>query len=239
MPRILVIEDDPAVRRGLVDTLGFAGYEVLEASTALAGRSLALDAAFDLALLDLVLPDGDGLAILAALRRHRPVVPVIVLTALGDERDRIAGLKGGADDYVVKPFSFEELLARVEAVLRRSAPGTPPAVRIVTACCTVHLDRAEIEFPDGQRTSLSEREVEILRYLAANPARVVTREELLTHVWQLDPQGLQTRTVDMHIARIREKIKDGEPPTVICTVRGRGYLLRAGNQAEAPAARAP
>ncbi|MDZ7616532.1 MAG: response regulator transcription factor [Patescibacteria group bacterium] len=223
--RILTIEDDAAIRRGICDALRFAGYQVLQAGDGLTGRQLALQAEYDVLLLDLVLPGRDGLDILADLRRLRPTVPVIILTALGEEADRVRGLREGADDYVVKPFSVKELLARVEALIRRSPQRPRVLGEFAIPGGSVCLDRCEVRFNDGGREELSEREVELLRYLAANPSRAITRDELLENVWRLSPDGLTTRTIDMHVARLREKLRDnGHRPAVIQTVRGRGYM---------------
>lgn len=228
MPRqqILTIEDDPAIRRGIVDALRFAGYEPLEASQAEQGLEMALSRQFDLLLLDLVLPGGDGLTILGQVRRLRPTLPVIILTARGDENDRVRGLREGADDYVVKPFSVRELLARVEAVLRRSPERPLDICQIPLPDGQVDLARREVQFTDGHREELSEREAELLRYLAANPGRAIAREEVLANVWRINPKGLTTRTVDMHIARLREKLRDNPAaPAVLLTVRGKGYMM--------------
>ncbi|MBK9118345.1 MAG: response regulator transcription factor [Phycisphaerales bacterium] len=239
-PRVLVVEDDAAIRRGVVDALQIAGYETLEAGRGDTGRQLAVDAEFDLLLLDLVLPGGDGLDILAALRTLRPTLPVIILTARGDESDRLAGFRRGADDYVVKPFSVQELLARVAAVLRRS-PERPQAVsHFNLGNAAVDLARREVHFADGAVVELSERECELLRYLAENPSRVLSRDEILARVWRLDPRGLATRTIDMHIARLREKLRDdAAEPRVIVTVRGLGYKLAVRTPADAPAGEEP
>ena len=224
--RILVIEDDPAIRRGLTDALGFAGYGTIAVGEGAAGRQTALDAEYDLLLLDLVLPGCDGLEILRAVREIRPTQPVIILTARGSEDDRVAGLRLGSDDYIVKPFSVRELLARVEAVLRRS-PERPCAVRrLEFAGGTADLERREVRFEDGGRIDLSEREHQLLVYLAHHAGRAVSRDEILTRVWGLDPAGIVTRTIDMHIARLREKLRDDpERPRIVLTVRGRGYML--------------
>ena len=169
--RILTIEDDAAIRRGIVDALRFAGYETLEAGRGDQGLEMARGCQLDLLLLDLVLPGREGWEILGEVRRLRPTLPVIILTARGDEGDRVRGLHDGADDYVVKPFSVKELLARVEAVLRRS-PQRPTDVREISIPGgQVDLIRREVRFDDGERTELSEREVELLRYLAANSGR--------------------------------------------------------------------
>ncbi|NLE37101.1 MAG: response regulator transcription factor [Pirellulaceae bacterium] len=222
--RILTIEDDPAIRRGIVDALRFAGYDVLEAADGAQALEMALRREYDLLLLDLVLPPPDGFEILARLRRDRPTVPIIVLTARGEEADRVRGLRDGADDYVVKPFSVRELLARVDAVLRRT-PGRPePIASIGIPGGRIDLARREVCFDDGRRDELSEREADLLGYLAAHRGRALSRDELLANVWRIPPRGLTTRTIDMHVARLREKIeRDPARPAVIFTVRGKGY----------------
>lgn len=224
---ILTIEDDPAIRRGIVDSLQFAGYSPMESGLASTGLQLALSSEIDLLLLDWVLPDGDGLSILQKVRRERPTLPIIVLTARGDESDRVRGLQGGADDYVVKPFSVRELLARVEAVLRRS-PQRPSATDTVNIPeGIVDFLRREVRLTDGQRESLSEREVELLQYLATHRGRAISREEILSSVWRLTPKGITTRTIDMHVTRLREKLRDnGSDPQILLTVRGKGYMFR-------------
>jgi DNA-binding response OmpR family regulator len=223
--QILTVEDDPAIRRGIVDALSFAGYQVLEAASGTAGMQLAITRDYDLLLVDLVLPGPGGLDILREVRHTRPTLPVIILTARGEESDRVAGLRQGADDYVVKPFSVKELLARVEAVLRRSPQRPSDLLEIEFENGVADLARAEVRFADGGRSELSEREQELLRYLATNAGRAIAREELLAHVWRIDPRGITTRTIDMHVARLREKLRDDpERPTVILTVRGKGYM---------------
>jgi DNA-binding response OmpR family regulator len=225
-PQILTVEDDPAIRRGIVDALTFAGYRVLEAATGEAGLELAVRRDYDLLLLDLVLPGPGGLEILREVRRTRPTLPVIILTARGEEADRVAGLRQGADDYVVKPFSVKELLARVEAVLRRSPERPADLHEVRFPGGVADLARAEVRFTDGGRTELSEREGELIRYLATNAGRAIAREELLSHVWRVNPRGITTRTIDMHVARLREKLRDDPvQPAVILTVRGKGYMF--------------
>ena len=234
--RILVIEDDAAIRRGVMDALRFDGFDPLEAGTVAAGLDTALGADLTLVLLDLVLPDGSGLDVLARLRDARPTLPVIVLSALGQEHDRVRGLEIGADDYVVKPFSVKELLARIHAVLRRT-PGRPLDVTgLPLPDGHADLSRSEVKFADGDRASLSERELDLLRYLARHRDRTISREELLLNVWRLDPDGVETRTIDMHIARLREKLRDSKRQAIIRTVRGKGYMLATAAAAEpAPA----
>lgn len=226
--RILVIEDDPAIRRGVVDALGFAGYDTTESGDGEAGCRSALDSGCDLVLLDLVLPGRDGLEILREIRLRRPGLPVIVVSARASEDDRVRGLSRGSDDYVTKPFSVRELLARVEAVLRRAPdrPSTPRELAIPGG--VVDLDRSEVRFDDGGRVDLSEREHQLLLFLANQLGRAASREAILAGVWGLDPAGISTRTIDMHVARLREKLRDDpERPAVILTVRGLGYRLRS------------
>ncbi len=224
--RILVVEDDAAIRRGLSDALTFAGYETLQAANGNEGLSLGLRATWDLLLLDLVLPGPSGFEILEAVHKVRPTLPIIILTARGEEADRVKGLRLGADDYVVKPFSVRELLARVEAVLRRSPERPGRVSRIPLPGGVADLARCEVRHNNGERSELSEREVELLRYLASNPGRVISRDEILQRVWRLDPKHLETRTIDMHVAHLREKLRDhGDKPAVLLTVRGRGYMF--------------
>lgn len=227
--RILTIEDDPAIRRGIVDALTFAGYQVSEAANGDAGLRMATTEPFDLLLLDVVLPGPDGLEILSAVRQRHPTQPVIMLTARGSEDDRVAGLQQGADDYVVKPFSVKELLARVSAVLRRSPERSRDTRDLRIPGGIVSFARSEIVFHDGTRAELSEKEADLLRYLVERAGHVVTRDELLTWVWQLDPRGLDTRTIDMHVTRLRSKLRDDKAASqLIVTVRGRGYLWKDG-----------
>lgn len=221
---ILVVEDDSAIRRGIVDALKFEGFGVHEAATGSAGLEKAIQCDCELVLLDLVLPEMDGLEILEEVRRVRPTLPVIILTARGEESDRVAGLRLGADDYVVKPFSVKELLARVAAVLRRSPERPSDVSEIAFQGGVADLARQEVRLKNGSRSDLSEREGELLRYLAVNPGRIISRDELLAHVWRLSPQGVTTRTIDMHVARLREKLGSNGDDSVIRTVRGKGYM---------------
>ena len=224
MPKqtVLTIEDDAAIRRGVVDALSFAGYEVIEAADGESGCQMALGREYDLLLLDLVLPGMLGLEILRQVRNVRPTMPVIILSARGEENDRVQGLQLGADDYVVKPFGVNELLARVDAVLRRS-PSRPSGVdTLPLPAGEVDFQRGEVRFSDGQSLVLSERELALLEYLARHMGRAIAREELLSNVWQIDARGVSTRTVDMHIARLREKLRD---ESILVTVRGKGYML--------------
>ncbi len=226
--RILTVEDDAAIRRGIVDALQFAGYCPLQAGDGRTGLEMALAADVDLLILDVVLPVCDGFEILARVRRVRPTLPVIMLTALGDEADRVRGLRDGADDYVTKPFGVKELIARVEAVLRRSAERPSDVDLIKIDGAAVDLPRREVRLDDGRRAELSDRELELVRYLAANRGRAIDRDELMANVWRINPKGLTTRTIDMQIARLRDKLGDDPArPRIILTVRGKGYMFAA------------
>jgi DNA-binding response OmpR family regulator len=225
--QIVVIEDETAIRRGVADALRASGYEVTEAGDGVKGLADAGRPGVDLVLLDLLLPRKDGLEVLTDLRRSRPTLPVIILTARGTEDDRVRGLKMGADDYVVKPFSARELLARVEAVLRRSLgrPAEVQGARLGRA--VIDLERREVCWSEQERAELSETESAILGFLVAHRKRAVSREELLSRIWGIEPQGLETRTVDMHIARLRTKLRDPSGrkcPDAILTVRAHGYM---------------
>lgn len=222
---ILTIEDDPAIRRGIVDALTYNRYSVIEAGDGDEGLKKSTQSEYDLLLLDLALPGTPGLEILRQVRKLRPTQPVIILTAKGEESDRVAGLKEGADDYVVKPFSIKELMARVEAVLRRTPQRPSNNGQVLFANGSIDFERRELRFTDDSRSELSEKEAELLRYLANNCGRAIARDELLTSVWRLNPKGISTRTIDMHIARLREKLKDNkEKPEILLTVRGKGYM---------------
>jgi len=227
-----VIEDDAAIRQGIVGALEFKGYQTLEAGDGDSGLQTALTAGYDLLLLDLVLPGRDGLEILKELRAAKPTLPVIILTARGDESDRVKGLDLGADDYVVKPFSVKELLARAEAVLRRSPERPMDVASIKVPGGKADLNRCEVRFEDGGRNDLSEREMQLLRYLACNAGRAVSRDEILSRVWGVEPTRIETRTIDMHVARLREKLRDDRPePRIIQTVRGKGYMFQEEQEA--------
>lgn len=232
---IVIIEDEPSIREGITAALRAAGYGTSEAADGEAGLQAALRPGVDLVLLDLMLPKKDGMDVLKQLRQTHPTLPVIILTARGSEEDRVDGLEAGADDYVVKPFSARELVARVEAVLRRS-PERPDAVtRLVVGRVTIDLQRREILAGKAPPQALSETECAILSHLAANPHRAVSRDELLTRLWGLSGSGIETRTIDMHIARLRSKlagITKGAADACIATVRGKGYMLGPGARPE-------
>ena len=226
--RIVVVEDEPAIRRGVADALRLSGYDVTEATDGMVGLREAASAGVDLVLLDIMLPKRDGLEVLSELRRTNPTRPVILLTARGSEDDRVRGLKMGADDYVVKPFSAKELIARVEAILRRTLKPVPEVRLVEIGSGMIDLHRREIRWSDGSRADLSETESALLKYLVSNRERAVSREELLSRVWGIGTAGLETRAVDMHVARLRAKLKDpaadDDQPEAIVTVRAHGYM---------------
>ena len=222
VPTILVVEDDRAVRQGVVDILTFAGYEVLAAADGEEGLRLGLSASYHLMLLDLVLPKKGGFEVLEAVQKERPGQAVIILSAKGEEDDRVKGLSLGADDYVVKPFGPRELLARVNAVLRRSSERSAAREEWAFEAGVVDFSRREIRFTDGCRTKLSDRECELIQYFVANAGRVISRDEILRRVWGLEPRSVETRAIDMHIVGLRKKLKN---PAIVLTVRGKGYML--------------
>jgi DNA-binding response OmpR family regulator len=221
--RVLVVDDEPTVRDVVVQYLRRDGHEVTEAADGREALQLLAEQPPDLVVLDLMLPGVDGLDILRRLRATSDV-PVIMLTALAEERHRVTGLELGADDYVVKPFSPRELAARVNGVLRRSAgrSETPPAVlefdglRIDGSAREVHLD--------GTLVETTPKEFDVLAFLAASPRRVFSRADLLREVWQSSPEWQDPATVTVHVRRIRNKIEaDPEHPRWIATVWGVGY----------------
>ena len=230
---IVVIEDEDAIRRGIVDALGVAGYEAIEAADGLAGLMEARRAGVDLVLLDLLLPKLDGMEVLGELRVTHPSLPIIILTARGSEADRVNGLRRGADDYVVKPFSAREMLARVEAVLRRTPERPTPVLRMTGGPVTVDCARREVCPAGGPPVALSEMEANILERLAAHAGRAISREELLSSVWGIRDGHVETRAIDMHITRLRQKLGGGAAKggvDWIVTVRGKGYMLGADIQ---------
>ncbi len=219
---ILVVEDDPMLRDGLADLLSGAGHEVETATDGAAGARLGREGRFDLVVLDLMLPQLDGIEVCRRLRTVRPALPILMLTARGAEDDKVKGLRAGADDYVTKPFGARELLARVAALGRRAlaAPAEPEVIEVDG--CVFDLGRCTGRRGDRE-ISLTAREVGILRWLYRHRARSVSRAELLEQVWGT-VGTLQTRTVDMTIAKLRQKIeRDPSKPEIIVTVTGVGY----------------
>jgi len=223
--RILVVEDEPAVLRGVEDALEFHGYGVEAAPDGRRGYEAARTGDFDLIVLDLMLPELDGLEVLSRLRRDHVHTPVLILTARGQESDRVRGLELGADDYVVKPFSVRELVARVGAHLRRRATDAGVTERMQLGEVEFDFARREV-WRNGDSVAALPKEIDLARFLIENRGRVVTRDELLLKVWEYPVSGLQTRTVDNYIMKLRQKVEpDPARPQWILTVRGKGYRL--------------
>lgn len=223
---ILVVEDEPAIREGLLDVLVFHGYTVDSAETGPKGLDKARTGKFDLILLDIMLPGLDGYEICDRIRSEDLSQPIIMLTAKTSDEEIVHGLKLGADDYVSKPFSIQQLVLRIEAVLRRSRLGLEQQRTISLA--GMDIDTANLRGANGcDDVTFTRREMDVLSYLARHTDRPVSRDELLVKVWGYAKNlDLETRTVDIHIAKIRRKIEadPGEPRNLI-TVRGAGYRL--------------
>lgn len=221
MAIILVVDDDPTVREVVVAYLNKAGHETLEAPDG-PNAVIAAQADPDLVVLDVMLPGFDGLEVCRRIRAERPDLPIIMLTALGEEEDRIAGLGTGADDYLSKPFSPRELVLRVASVLRRSNPPAPAALQ-VRDDGNLHVDPlARTATINGAPLSLTTREFDLLAHLLAHPGEAFSREELLSAVWGWEYGDLTTVTV--HVRRLREKVEaDPGKPTRLVTVWGIGY----------------
>jgi DNA-binding response OmpR family regulator len=220
--KILVVEDEPVLRDGLVELLSRAGHRVESVGDGNSALGAGADPAFDLVLLDLVLPGLDGIDVCRRLRELRPALPILVLTARGSEDDLVTGLAAGADDYVTKPFGTRELLARVETIARRSRAATADSLQVEADGCRIDLGRCEARRGD-RSIALTAREADILRCLFHHRSRAVRRGELLERVWG-QRGDLRTRTVDMTVANLRQKIeRDPTRPRIIVTVRGVGY----------------
>ncbi|MBN1765666.1 MAG: response regulator transcription factor [Sedimentisphaerales bacterium] len=220
---ILIVEDEEKIRIGLRDFLEFRGYGVTEACDGMEARQRVAEGDFDIILLDLMLPKVSGEELCRQWRQSDLQVPIIMLTAKGQEKDKITGLNLGADDYITKPFSLEELHARIQAVLRRTDPARKVGQTFEFGHWQVDIAGLKIR-SDNQKLEISKREGEILQYFAAHPHRIISREELYGKVWGETMTELGTRTVDMHIAKLRSKIEGNAPePRIIKTVRGAGY----------------
>jgi DNA-binding response OmpR family regulator len=221
---ILIIEDDPAMLAGLKDNLEIEGYRIKTATTVSQGRATALQDKPDLIVLDVMLPDGDGVSLCRELRAQGMQQPIIMLTARGEEMDKLQGFEGGADDYIVKPFGLRELLARVHAQLRRHTGIGQIQGVVAVGMATVDFRRHQLS-RDGSLLEVSAKELELLRYLVQHRGEVVSRETLLTEVWG-HQREVATRTVDNFIVRLRKKIEvDPAIPHYLITVHGSGYKL--------------
>ena len=228
--RILVVEDDRTLRQALTFNLTREGYDVSGASNGEQALTVAQAQRFDLMLLDLMLPGMGGIELLRVLRREGNTTPVIVVTAKGDEIDRVVGLKVGADDYVTKPFSRPELLARIEAVLRRrrSEPEPPQVERLLRFDgVLIDVDRREVSV-DAEPVHLTTKEFDLLAHMAGSPGRVFTRDQLLARLWGYDYVG-DSRTVDVHISWLRGKLRGRSGHDYFRAVRGVGYALNPRN----------
>lgn len=224
--RVLVVEDEEPIRTGLIDVLVFHGYDVEFAATGPEGLEKALTGRFELILLDIMLPGMDGYTICDRIRAVDRDQPIIMLTAKSSDEEIIQGLKLGADDYVAKPFSIQQLVLRIEAVLRRCQVAQGQARMLSIG--DVEIDTENLSGRNGtDEIAFTKREIEVLSYLAQNSTRPVSREELLAKVWGY-ARGLdiETRTVDIHIAKLRRKIESNpKQPANLVTVRGAGYRL--------------
>lgn len=220
--RILLVEDDPGIRQALVDAFTRREYLVIPAADAKEGLRLATEENYDLALLDIALPGGSGLDILSYINKNRAGTPAIMLTAKGTEDDKVRGLESGADDYIVKPFSIRELIARMEAVLRRSPERPLVQSEIPLPGGVLNVAEHSILKNDGTVIALSSREFDLLHYLASHPGRIISREELLRRVWDLDPKAVETRSIEMTMTRLREKLGP-DLSVALYTKRGQGY----------------
>jgi two-component system response regulator RegX3 len=225
--RLLIIEDEAAIRDGLMDVFVYHGFDVDGCSNGNAGLERALTGQYDLVLLDIMLPGMNGYDVCDAIRARDRSQPIIMLTAKTSDEEIIQGLKLGADDYVAKPFSIQQLVLRVEAVLRRSDEGRETASTITLKSGLV-VDMLNLNGRERDNEfAFTRREIDILKYLAAHSARAVSREELLHKVWGYARNlNIETRTVDIHIAKLRRKIEaNPKEPGNLITVRGAGYRL--------------
>lgn len=220
--RILIVEDEPAMVAGLRDNFEYEGYEVISAADGADGLERALADNPDLVVLDVMMPRMSGLDVCKQLKARKPSMPIIMLTARGQEIDKVVGLELGADDYVTKPFSIRELMARVKAVLRRAGPQAPAPEIYRFSDVEINVRSNEV-LRAGTPIDLSAKEFALLAYFCAHPAETLTRDRLLDAVWGYENYP-NTRTVDTHIVHLRQKIEPNpEDPRFILTVHGSGY----------------
>ena len=222
--RMLVVEDDVEAQRYRVNGLRESGHVVDDAADGETGLTLALSRPYDMAVIDRMLPKMDGLRLVQELREHGNAMPVLFLSALSEVDDRVKGLKAGGDDYLTKPYAFVELLARIDALMRRRQPS---AVKTKLQVGDLELDLLTRQAKRGDvNIELQPREFRLLEYLMRHAGQVVTRTMLLESVWEyhFDPQ---TNVIDVHISRLRAKIDKGFDPPLLQTVRGAGYMIRA------------
>ncbi|MEM9673672.1 MAG: response regulator transcription factor [Bacteroidota bacterium] len=231
MKKILIVEDEPSMRMGLSDNLEFEGYEVASVGDGKAGMEKILSDSFDLVVLDVMLPTMTGFEVCKSVRKKGNNTPIILLTAKGEEIDKVRGLELGADDYITKPFSLRELMARIKAVLRRQGRSSHSANSVLAANVIeigrlrVHLDAYE-GFSDDQPVKMSHKEFEIIRYLWEHARQTVSRYDLLENIWGYEDDQPTTRTVDNFMVKLRQKIEPNpNDPRHILTVHGVGYKL--------------
>jgi two-component system alkaline phosphatase synthesis response regulator PhoP len=219
---VLVVEDDPTLRLGLTKTLRSAGFRVETAKTGTEGAERARNEAFDLVLLDVMMPGKNGYEVCEELREHDADLPIIMLTAKGEEEDKVRGLRVGADDYVTKPFGVSELLARVDAALRRRRKREVATTVVEVGTSKVDFESFRAE-RDGESVEMTALEMKLLRFFLDNEGRMLTRQRILDGVWGTDYFGTD-RTVDNFVNRLRAKFeKDPKTPAIFVTVRGGGY----------------
>jgi two-component system response regulator RegX3 len=225
--KILVVEDDQALLKGLLDVLIFNGYQATGVADGAEGLSRALAEQYDLLMLDVMLPSLDGFSICRGVRKSKPAQAIIIMTAKGAEEDIVAGFKAGADDYISKPFSLRELIVRIEAILRRAGKTLGDEHVHFGG---IHFDGANLQATcEGRSVELTRREMDIISYLHRNRERIVSKKELLRDVWSYADTDIETRTVDIHILKLRKKIAAlAQNGPIIQTVRGEGYRLEDG-----------
>ena len=222
MPKILIVEDEPGMVQGLRDNFEFEGYQVISAMDGVAGLERALADSPDLVILDVMMPRMSGLDVCKQLKAKRPGIPIIMLTARGQEVDKVVGLELGADDYVTKPFSIRELLARVKAVLRRAGSLPKDKDRYQFGDIEVNVRNCQVS-RNGKSLDVSSKEFDLLKYFLSHPGEALTRDRLLEDVWGYD-KFPTTRTVDAHIVRLRQKLEPKpDDPRFFLTIHGTGY----------------
>jgi len=222
--RLLLVEDDVKIASFVLKGLREAGFAVDHAANGEDGLHLALSMAYDAAIIDIMLPERDGLSLVREIRGQGVGTPVIILSARGSVDDRVRGLQTGSDDYLTKPFSFSELLARVQALIRRSSGSSVPA-QLQVGDLSMDLFRREV-VRAGKKIDLQPREFALLEYLMSSAGRVITRTMIMEHVWNYDFDP-QTNVVDVLVCRVRNKVDRGFEEKLIHTIRGVGYVLKA------------
>ncbi|HEB75171.1 MAG TPA: response regulator transcription factor [Nitrospirae bacterium] len=223
--RVLLVEDDVKISSFVVKGLKEAGFAVDHAVNGEDGLHLALTTSYDAAIIDVMLPELDGLSLIKELRSRGVGTPIIILSARGSVDDRVKGLQTGSDDYLTKPFSFAELLARVQALIRRSSSGTAAPSHLQVGDLSMDLLRREV-IRAGRKIDLQPREFALLEYMMSSAGRVITRTMIMEHVWNYDFDP-QTNVVDVLVCRVRNKVDRGFKEKMIHTIRGVGYVLKA------------